>query len=56
MKMATYELRYEKTNNVVSEQVQHKPSCTSSEDGYRLEILDLESGGIVLSIQGKQRH
>ena len=22
-----------KTNNVVSEQVRHKPSCTSSEDG-----------------------
>ena len=35
-----------KTNNVVSEQVRHKPSCTSKEDGYRLEILDLESRGI----------
>ena len=25
---------------MVSEQVRHKPSCTSTEDGYRLEILD----------------
>ena len=40
----------EKTNNVVSEQVRHKPSCTSREDGRRLEILDLESRGIVLSV------
>ena len=28
-----YEPPYENTNNVVSEQVQHKPSCTSTEDG-----------------------
>ena len=27
-----------KTNNVVSEQARHKPSCTSTEDGYRLEM------------------
>ena len=38
-----------KNNNVVFEQVLHKPSCTSTEDGWRLEILDLESKGIVLS-------
>ena len=36
-----------KTNNVVSKQVRHKPACTSTEDGLRLEILDLESRGIV---------
>ena len=35
------------------EQVRHKPSCTSTEDGYRLEILDLESRGIVLSVTAK---
>ena len=28
-----YELRHEKTNNVVFEQVRHKPSCTSTKDG-----------------------
>ena len=27
------ELRHEKTNNVVSEQARHNPSCTSTEDG-----------------------
>ena len=32
----------EKTNNVVSKQVRHKPSCTSTKDGLTLEILDLE--------------
>ena len=37
----------EKTNNC-SDQVQHKPACTVTEDGTRLEILDLESRGIVL--------
>ena len=40
-----------KTNNVVSEQVQHKPSCTSTKDGEGLEILELESSGTVLSVQ-----
>ena len=43
-----------KTNNVVSEQVQHKPACTVTEDGYRLEILDLESRGIVISMLQKK--
>ena len=27
------EPHHEKTNNVVSEQVRHKPSCTGTEDG-----------------------
>ena len=40
----------EKTNNMVSDQVRHKPGCTVTEDGKRLEILDLESRGIVLSV------
>ena len=44
-----------KTNNVVSEQVCHKPGCTRTEDRYRLEILDLGSRGIALSMQRKQR-
>ena len=30
----------------VSDQVQHKPGCTATEDGYRLEISDLGSRGI----------
>ena len=32
----------------VSDQSQHKPGCTAIEDGWRLEILDLESRAIVL--------
>ena len=51
-----YELPHEKTNNVVSEQVRHKPSCTITEDGWRLEISDLESRGIALYVWRKQRH
>ena len=39
-----------KTNNVVSEQVWHKQSCTSLEDGSKLEILYLRRRGIVLSV------
>ena len=30
-----------KTNNVVSEQVRHKPTCTSTEKSLKLEISDL---------------
>ena len=45
-----YEPVREKTNNLGSDQVWHKPACTVSEDGKRLEILDLESRGIVLSM------
>ena len=33
----------------VSEQVRHKPGYAFTEDGERLEILDLESSVIVLS-------
>ena len=34
----------------VSDQVVHKPCCTATEDGWRLEISDLGSRGIVLSV------
>ena len=34
----------------VSDQVPHKPGCVGTEDGYRLEIPDLGSRGIVLSV------
>ena len=33
---------HEKTNNLGSNQVRHKPGCTVTEDGKLLEILDLE--------------
>ena len=45
-----YEPPRGKTNNVVSEQVGHKSRCTITEDSLRLEILDLESRRIVLSV------
>ena len=44
-----YEPRREKTNILVSDLVRHKPGCTATEDGQRLEISDLESRGIILS-------
>ena len=34
----------------VSDHVSHKPGCTVTEDGERLEISDLGSRGIVLSV------
>ena len=34
----------------VPDQVQHKPGCTTTEDGWRLEISYLGSRGIVLSM------
>ena len=34
----------------VSDQVPHKPGCTATEDGQRLQILDLGSRGIVLFV------
>ena len=33
-----------------SDQVRHKPGCTTTEDCWRLETLDLGSRGIVLSV------
>ena len=35
---------------VVFDQVRHKPGCTAKEDGFRLEISDLRSRRIVLSM------
>ena len=35
--------------NVVTEQVRHKPTCTSTEKSYKLEISDLSRRGIVQS-------
>ena len=40
-----YERRHEKNCLLVSEKIQPKPSC-----GYRVEISDLESRGVVLSM------
>ena len=45
----TFEPPRGKTNNGVSEQARHKPACTSTEAGQKLEILELSRGGIVLS-------
>ena len=45
-----FEPVHEKTNNLGSHQARHKLGCTITEDGLRLEILDLESRGIVLSL------
>ena len=42
-----------KTNNVVSEQVQHKPTFTITEESYKLEISDLSRRGNVLSSENK---
>ena len=38
----TNEPRLEKTNVLVSNLVRLKPGCTATEDGYRVEIWDLE--------------
>ena len=39
-----------KTNNLGSDQVRHKLGCIVTDDGQRLEILDFESRGILLSV------
>ena len=44
-----------KTGLRASDQVRHKPGCTATEDGWRLEISYLGRRGIVLSAQRKQR-
>ena len=36
----------------VSDQVPHRPGCTTTQDGWRLEISDLESRGIVAKTKG----
>ena len=49
LSLSIIEPRHEKTNVLVSDLVRHKPGCTTTENGLRLEISDLESRGIVLS-------
>ena len=39
----------------VSDQVLHNPGCTATEDGLRLEISDLGSRGIVLTMSGMRK-
>ena len=51
----SFQPQCEKTNILVFDQVRHKAGCAATEDGQRLEILDLGSRGIVLSKQSKQR-
>ena len=41
---------HEKNCHRVSDQVRHKLGCTTTDDDYRLEISDLGSRGIVLSM------
>ena len=38
----------------VSDQVQHKPGCATTEDGLKLEISDLSRRGIALFVLQKQ--
>ena len=40
----------EKTNNLGSDKVRHKPGCTVTEASWKLEILDLGRRGIELSV------
>ena len=56
LKVKMNEPCHEKTNVLVSDLVRHKPGCTATEDGYRLEISDLERRGVILSMLRKQRH
>ena len=49
--LSKYEPRSEKTGLRSFDQVSHKQSCTVTEDGERLEISDLGSRGIVLSVK-----
>ena len=46
----TYKPHREKKVFRVSDQVRHKPVSAVTEDDWRLEILDLESRGNVLSV------
>ena len=39
----------------VSDQVRHKSDCAAAENGERLEISDIESRGVVLSMLRKKR-
>ena len=43
---------HENTNVLVSDLVRHKPGCTATEDGLRLEISDLESRSYYICSEG----
>ena len=43
-----------KTNNVASEQVRHKHSCASKEDGIKPEILDLKKKNCTIRVAKTQ--
>ena len=45
-----FEPRCEKTGLRVFDQVPHKPGCTATEDGQRLEISGIGRRGIVLPV------
>ena len=48
--MEVNESPHEKTHDLVSEQVLHERTCTVSEKGKKLQILDLRRRGVVLSV------
>ena len=39
---------HEKTNNVVSDRVRHKPGCKATEESWKLQTLYISRRGIVL--------
>ena len=45
-----FEPVHEKTNNLGSDQVQHKPACTVTEETQNHENLGISRGGNVLSV------
>ena len=49
-KFEKFEPSREKTNNVVSEKVLHKPCCTVTQGGCRLALFDLRRRGSLLSM------
>ena len=52
--LSLYDPRHEKTNMLVSDLVRHKPGCTATDDGLRLEISDLERRVTALFMWRKQ--
>ena len=45
-----FEPKHGKTTICVSDPVRHRPSCTLTEDAYKLEVSDLGRGGMILSV------
>ena len=50
------ELRREVANVLAPDLARYKPGCAATEDGLGLEISDLESRGIVLSVWRRRGH